>query len=648
MKAYTTLFILLLIGCNLSGQSTFDFDTVNVSTVSIPLKLNQTGRNITILGSADIQELTFNSMDELLQTVSGVEVQSRGGFGVQADISLRGSTFSQVLILLDGQRLNDPLTGHFNGYMPVTPAEIFRIEILRGPASAIYGPDAVGGVINIITNTFAKQQNEEMINKGSFAYGENELVNVQHGFFSNKNRLKVGGGFNISKSDGQIIPEMITADSTVLEEYATFFDVKQASVSLGYDFGNGISIAARTAYDDRDFSARYFFTNLTFDKSTESTQAWWNQVRISKIGDKGSTSLDLSYKQNDDVFVFSPDFPSTNTHRTKFFNANFGQLYAINNFLSLKAGLQFDRRSIVSNDRGDHDNIHLGVYSMLHYVNDNGLNATLGLRVDYDDNYDVEVSPQLNLSYVMDKLVLRGAVGRSIRAGDYTERFVGNNLTNYGAGRSLGNPDLEAESAWSEEIGVDINIGRDIKLKATGFSRQSNNLIDFVSTNESIIGDVGDLQEGADYFFAQNISSVTTSGIEVEAYLEKSFGEANRVKWGLGYTFLNTTTGDDEVISVYISSHARHLLTSNLRIEIDRFYLNLNSLYKNRPERIASAINTRLNESYLLHNAKLGAHFTSNFGLFVQIQNIGDIEYQNILGAKMPGRWFQAGFHWNL
>ncbi len=648
MKTHFTLLVFLFIACNLVGQTTFDFDTVNVSTISIPLKLNQTGRNITVLDNADIQELTFNSMDELLQTVSGVEVQSRGGFGAQADISLRGSTFTQVLILLDGQRLNDPLTGHFNGYMPVTPAEIFRIEVLRGPASAIYGPDAVGGVINIITNTFAKQLKEEMINKGSFAYGENELVNAQHGFFSNKNRLKIGGGFNISKSEGEIIPEIITADSTVLEEYATFFDIKQASVSLGYDFGNGISIAARTAYDDRDFNARYFFTASPFDKSTESTQAWWNQIRISKVGEKGSTSLDLSYKQNDDVFVFSTDFPSTNTHRTKFFNANLGQLYAINNNLSLKAGLQFDRRSIVSNDRGDHDNIHVGAYSMLHYVNNSGLNATFGLRADYDDNYDVELSPQLNLSYVLDKVVFRGAVGRSIRAGDYTERFVSNNLTNLTPGRSLGNPDLEAEQAWSQEIGIDVNLTREIKLKATGFSRQSDNLIDFVSANESAIGDVGDLQEGADYFFAQNISSVTTSGFEIEAYLEKSFGEANKVKWGLGYTFLNTTTDDDEVISVYISSHARHLLTSNIRLEVDRFYLNWNSLYKDRPERIATAINTSLNESYFLHNAKLGAHFTSNFGLFIQVQNIGDIEYQNILGARMPGSWYQAGFHWNL
>jgi len=488
-----------------------------------------------------------------------------------------------------------------------------------------------------------------MINSGSFSYGENELVNVQHGFFSNKNRLKVGGGLNISQSNGELIPALAISETDTLEEFTTFFDIKQASVSLGYDFGNGFSIAGRSAYDDRSFNARYFYTTSTFDKATESTQAWWNQVRFSKVGQKASTSLDLSYKQNKDEFVFSPDFPSTNNHTTTFFNANVSQLNSLTNAFNLKTGLQFDRRAITSNDRGDHSNIHVGGYGMLHYVNNGGLNATLGLRLDYDDNYDLEFSPQLNISYVFDQFVLRAAAGRSIRAGDYTERFVSNNLENLTPGRSLGNPDLQAEQAWTEEIGIDFTVAKNLQLKATVFSRQSSSLIDFISTNEALIDGVGSLQEGADYFFTQNISSVTTSGFEVEAYFDQSFGENNRFKWGLGYTFLDTTTSeDDELISVYISSHARHLLTSNLHVQINRFYLNLNSLYKNRTELEAPTINTNLNGSYFLHNAKLGAHITSNFGLFVQIQNLGDIEYQNILGARMPGRWFQAGLQWSL
>lgn len=648
MKSIISLLFLILLVCQSTAQTgSVDIDTVSVTTTSIPLKLHQTGRNITVLDAEDIQKLSFNSLDEVLQTVSGVEVQSRGGFGAQADILLRGSTFTQVLILLDGQRMNDPLTGHFNGYLPVTPAEIYRIEVLRGPASAIYGPDAVGGVINILTHTFAKQNSDVIQNKGSFGYGDNALINAEHGFFSRKNGLKIGGGFNISKSDGEVIEAQIIDSTTTLEEYNTFFDTKQASISLGYNFGNGLSIAARTAYDDRAYNARYFYTSSPFDKSEEFTKVWWNQIRLSKIADKSSTSLDLSYRRNNDVFVFSPDFPSTNTHTTQFLNANLTHLRSIGNDLSLKVGLQGDQRKIESNDRGNHENLHFGAFSMVQYSNPKGLNASVGLRLDYDDNYEFEFSPQLNISYVLSDFVLRAAAGKSIRAGDYTERFVSNNLENLTPGRSLGNPDLLAEEAWSQEIGLDYRGVQNLQVAVTAFSRQSSSLIDYVETEEADIREIGSLQEDASYFLATNVSAVTTSGFEAEIYYTKTWAEKNQIKIGLGYTFLNTTNEED-VISVYISSHARHLVTSNIYLQMDRFYFALNSLFKDRPDQIASGINSELVQSYLLHNAKLGMHVTQNFGLFVQVHNLGDIEYQNILGARMPGRWFKAGIHWSL
>src|ERR1044071_3542229 len=99
--------------------------------------------------------LPVHSLDELLRYLPGIEVQMRGPMGSQADIVLRGGTFQQVLVILDGLRLNDPNTGHFNSYIPIAPAEIDRIEILKGASYAIYGSEAVGGVISIFSKTFA-------------------------------------------------------------------------------------------------------------------------------------------------------------------------------------------------------------------------------------------------------------------------------------------------------------------------------------------------------------------------------------------------------------------------------------------------------------------------------------------------------------
>ena len=123
----------------------------------------KTGKNITVIKAQEIENYNFNSIDDLLKIIPSIELQSRGGFGSQSDIVLRGSTFNQTLVLLDGMRVNDPLTGHFSMYIPITISDIHQIEIIRGGASSIYGPDAVGGVINIVTKTFTKVDKEKEI-----------------------------------------------------------------------------------------------------------------------------------------------------------------------------------------------------------------------------------------------------------------------------------------------------------------------------------------------------------------------------------------------------------------------------------------------------------------------------------------------------
>ena len=151
-----------------------------------------------------IQQLPVTTFYELLQTICGVEVQSRGGFGVQGDIVMRGSTFSQVLVLIDGMKINDPLTGHFNCYVPVSNMEIERIEVLKGAGASMYGPDAVGGVINIITKGFDSLK-KGTTSTGSINYGDNNLISSTASLFHKSNKFYLGLGVSINKSDGDSI-----------------------------------------------------------------------------------------------------------------------------------------------------------------------------------------------------------------------------------------------------------------------------------------------------------------------------------------------------------------------------------------------------------------------------------------------------------
>ena len=91
------------------------------------------------------------AVTEALKELPGLDLQTRGLLGSQADISIRGSTYQQILILIDGMRVNDPQTAHHNMDLPVPLSVIEKIEVLKGQASSVYGADAFGGVVNIIT-----------------------------------------------------------------------------------------------------------------------------------------------------------------------------------------------------------------------------------------------------------------------------------------------------------------------------------------------------------------------------------------------------------------------------------------------------------------------------------------------------------------
>jgi iron complex outermembrane receptor protein len=322
-------------------------------------------------------------------------------------------------------------------------------------------------------------------------------------------------------------------------------------------------------------------------------------------------------------------------------------LWDLNDQFVLKVGGQLDRRSIFSNDRGDHQDWHAGVYATALLKPLEDLNITTSLRADYDENYDFEVLPQLNISYLFDAVVLRGSVGRSIRAADYTERYVSNNLAMLTPGRSLGNPALLAESSWSEEVGVDVRVNSKWQLKTTGFLRQSSQLIDYVLTNETEIGPIGDLQTGSDYFFAKNITSVKTMGFEIESIFRHRFGVDNSVSLVAGYT-QQKTSNEDGIVSVYIANHAKDLLTISTMIEVDRFRFSIGGLYKNRNARLAQSINSQLESDYWLWNLKISADLIEKISLNFQVQNLFNEDYQNILGAPMPHRWLSGTVGWQL
>jgi iron complex outermembrane receptor protein len=268
-RSFLALCLSLASASVFAQEKTIALNPITVSATLSPQEISKTGRNIIVIDQQTIQKLPANSIDEIIRYLPGVEVQSRGPMGTQSNITIRGGTFQQVLIILDGIRLNDPLTGHFNSYIPIHPDEIERIEILKGPAAVLYGTEAVGGVVHIITKTFAgKHKKDSYRLMGQYIGGEYGLNNGQ-----------ASASFHKKKTNGSV--SLITNNGTgqPLRGARGYFNLTTLNASLRQQIGKNWSIAYRFGLDDRKFNAQNFYTARLSDTATEYVSSTWNHIK---------------------------------------------------------------------------------------------------------------------------------------------------------------------------------------------------------------------------------------------------------------------------------------------------------------------------------------------------------------------------------
>jgi iron complex outermembrane receptor protein len=272
-----------------------------------------------------------------------------------------------------------------------------------------------------------------------------------------------------------------------------------------------------------------------------------------------------------------------------------------------------------------------------------------GLRLDYDLIYGLEVLPQANLSYSPGRWTVRGSAGRSIRSPDFTERYISTGLEGQlTPGRNLGNPDLLAEHAWSLEIGADRYISKGIQARLSGFYRFGRDLIDYVLTVAEDIPENDNLLPGGQYFYSRNIGLLNTGGLEIELKGRHSLTGAWTLDWGLSYQGL-VSNSDSALVSKYLANHSRNLMTADVGMRSEGFRMRINAMYKDRDPELSREINERLTARYMLLNVRLDKYiWKKRLELSIQVNNILDAEYSDIMGARMPGRWIQGGIIWNF
>ena len=627
-------------------------DEVLVSASRIQSKKYESGKNITVISQKEIAQLPVNSVDELLQYVGGVNLNNRGGFGVQSDIGMRGSTFSQVLVLVDNQRINDPLTAHFNNYVPIPLSEVHHIEIVRGSASASFGADAVGGIIHIKTKIYEGLFNSQEISStnGNVGVGDHNLSMLDAGVHQQSKRFGFSAAVKSSESDGEqlvnpnfAIAKQDTNRSTLPDSlHRNFFDLKTYTAAVTYR-GDKLKFYARGGSDYRDFAAKHFYTTSTYDESIEKVSSYWTQTALIFDQENSRTELNASYRNGKDSFAFSPS--SINKHTTQRINATLSQNRKMGG-VDVSFGFQTDWQDIVSTDRGDHQTTSNAAF-ILAQKKINQLHLNGGIRIENSEKIGTQLVPQLNASYKVDRLVLRSSLGRSIRQADFTERFTSYKLSDLRPGRNVGNPDLEAESSYNFDLGADVYLSENLQFSNTLFFRQSSNLIDYTLTNSDAISNLTNLQPNSDYLYAKNISESTTWGNEFGLKYTQTI-QNGQIGASLNYTYLNTST-PDSVVSKYIANHPIHNLNGSLNIRYAGLGLNVGGALITRNAEAVEAINAEIKDQYAILNLKL-SYTIKEFpaSVYVDVRNALDTRYQEILGSQMPGRWIMGGIRWNF
>jgi iron complex outermembrane receptor protein len=375
---------------------------------------------------------------------------------------MRGSSTSQVLVLVDGVRMNDPQTEHASLDLAVPLGDVERIEILRGTGSTLYGPDAAGGVVNIITTGHdgaAASRRSLRAWGGSFGTGgASGSVSDSIGAFG------VHASAEHERSDGHR-PD-------------TDYGVTQAALAAARRLGNG-RLAARAGLGIRSFGAADFYAT---DPSHERTRSATASLRYDFApGDRVRTSLTASTRRHTDDYVLVRDDPALyhNRHRSWQSGIEAVARMALAPAVVAAVGAEGSDARLRSQRLGDRDEQRGALFAEATVGSTSRAQLDVGARIDWSSVNGEFLSPSVGGVVPIGPWTrLRASVSRGFRAPNWTERY-------YVDPANIGDPDLRPEKFWGGEVGVVLAPGREWSADLTTFARHATDLIDWARSADA-------------------------------------------------------------------------------------------------------------------------------------------------------------------
>lgn len=613
-----------------------------------PEPISRTGSSISVVKGETLATSNPGSLVDALRTVPGLDISESGGPGSTTNIRLRGANTGQTLVMIDGIRINDPTaaSGDFDFAM-FAPSAIERIEVLKGPQSALYGSDAMGGVVNIITKKGSGPAQFNIRTEGG-SYGTAATNGSVTGSWGPWSYAVTGGGqhSNGFSRYGYRIPSL-EARFGPLERDG--FDRVGGSARIGYDAGEGVRLETgmlssftRSAYDQSTGT----FPD-TPSSATRLLQQVWGRASVDTFGgvlthslNVFDTHIDRSF--NDVTYRINKLPQNTTSTSSDFIGNSTGVEYQGN----LKLGTF---GSLIAGSRIQHETAD--TYSTNLLPNPGPQKALLGKAQDTHSVFalwQLPIGERLNITLggrvddVVD--VARFETWRATAA--YTIAETGTKFrTSAGTGAKAptlfqlydpanGSPGLKPEESFGYDAGIDQSLfnGR-VVASVTGFSNDFSNLINFVSSMPAA-NPCRANQTGC----YVNVARAETSGIEVGTTIDVLPG---LVKFNAAYTYLQAI---DLATGLVLARRPKNL--ANFRLTItptDRWLIEPRILTVSK--RFSSAGQTSRVDAYTRVDLYTEYKIDKNWKVFSRGENILNEHYQEVFNFGTTGPAAYAGFN---
>jgi vitamin B12 transporter len=613
-----------------------ELDDLVVTAGLEPISARDVSASVTIITREEIELRQVKFLGDLLRDVPGFSVSQAGGPGTQTQVRVRGAEANQLLVLMDGIRANDPASVDEFQFQYASTADIERIEIIRGPQSAIWGTDALAGVINII-------RRKEVIDDYLAAeaeYGSFDSISLAADGGFRRDRIQFSGGFSYAGTSGTNISrgggENDGADNT------------NANVSVGFDPSDEwrLLLSAQHVDSSSDFDdVDFVLTGLPIDadRVTEARRDYVRgEARFDPLDSRWSGSFSVNWLDTDNDNYFDGVWNTSTAAQSLEFRLRSSVLLGSSAPENHRLTFALDHDSVNFAQRGEatpfgdpnQDQSYDVMGYAVEYVGTalEGFTWTANARLDDYSDFDNAFTWQLAASqHLFSAWKLRGSVGTGSKAPTFTERY------GFYPDYFIGNPELEPERSKGWELGVETRFGGgNYHFGITWFDQELENEID------------GFMFDPVTFLFTARNRDETSKRRGLEVVFD---GQLTRgLNFNASFTHLEATETDTlgNTFEEVRRPGTMASLNLNYAFADSRGNLNLNVNYNGSrldnyfPPPFFGQETVTL-DSYTLVDLAASWRLNDRLELTGRVRNLLDADYEEIYGFARPGRSFYGG-----